>query len=126
MLSLSNQYADATTEAERVALLGAGEGLLASFEGTAFHLNYILAQLAGIAVGIVILRAGVFSRGVGWLMVVGNAVGFGLYLPVVGLGLSAFAGLLLWVWLILLARGFLALSRTESLSQSGLIQGGQR
>ena len=126
MLSLSNQHADATTEAQRAALVGAGQGLLASFEGTAFHLNYILAQLAGIVIGFVILRAGVFSKKVGWLMIVGNAVGFGLYLPVVGLGLSAIAGVVLWVWLIVLARGFLKLSHTESLSPAVLAQGGQR
>ena len=110
MLSLSNQYADATTEAQRVALIGAGEGVLAGFEGTAFHLNYILAQLAGIAIGFVVLRAGVFSRKVGWLMIVGNAVGFGLYVPVIGLSLSAFAGVVLWVWMILIARGLFQLS----------------
>lgn len=111
MLSLSHQYADATTEAERVALLGAGEGLLAGSEGTAFHVNYVLAQLAGIAIGFVVLHGRVFSRKIGWLMIIGNAVGFGLYLPVVGLGLSAFAGVVLWVWLILVARGFFHLAR---------------
>jgi len=126
ILSLSNAYADASTEAERVALIGAGEGLLASFKGTAFHLNYILAQLAGIAMGTVILRYGVFRRSVGWLMVLGNAVGFGLYLPVVGLGLSAFAGVVLWVWLIVLARGFFELVNSGSLTQTILGRGGPR
>jgi len=110
MLSLSNRYADATTEAQRVSLVGAGEALLAGFKGTAFHVNYVLAQLAGIAIGFVILRGGVFSRSVGWLMIVGNAIGFGLYVPVIGLGLSAVSGLILWVWMILLARGLFQLS----------------
>lgn len=119
MLSLSGQYADATTEAERIMLLGAGEGLLAGFEGTAFHVNYILAQLAGIVIGAVILRGGIFSRGTGWLMVVGNAVGFGLYLPVVGLGLSAFAGVILWVWLILVARQLIRLGNDSQLHLGG-------
>jgi len=110
MLSLSDRYANATSEGERIALLGAGESLLAGFEGTAFHLNYILAQLAGIVIGTVILRGSMFGRTIGWLMIIGNAVGFGLYLPVVGLGMSAFAGVILWVWLVFLARRFFQLS----------------
>jgi hypothetical protein len=113
MLSLSDRYADAATDVQRVALIGAGEGLMASFEGTAFHVNYILAQLAGIAFGIVILRSGAFTRTIGWLLVVGNAIGFGLYVPVVGLGLSALSGVVLWVWLILLARSFLQMARAD-------------
>ena len=125
MLSLSNQYADATTEAQRVALVGAGEGLLAGFEGTAFDVNYVLAQLVGIAIGIVILRAGVFSRMVGWLMIIGNTVGFGFYLPVVGLGLSAFAGVVLWLWMIVQARGFFRLARTGGLAGSPRRLGGR-
>jgi len=100
-------------------LLGAGEGLLAGFEGTAFHVNYILAQLAGIVIGAVILRGGAFSRTIGWLMIVGNAVGFGLYLPVVGLGLSAFAGVILWVWLILVARQLIRLGNDTQLNLGG-------
>ena len=114
MLSLSNQYADATTEAQRTAVVGAADALLAGFEGTAFHVNYILAQLAGIAIGLVILRAGVFSRPLGWLMVIGNAVGFGLYIPVVGLGFSALAGVILWIWMIAMARGFFRIGRDEA------------
>ena len=114
MLSLSNHYANATTEVQRTAAVGAGDALLAGFEGTAFHVNYILAQLAGIAIGLVILRSGVFSRTIGWLMVVGNAVGFGLYIPVVGLGLSALAGMILWVWMIAMARGFFRIGRDEA------------
>jgi hypothetical protein len=111
MLSLSNRYANATTAAERLALLGAGQALLAGFEGTAFHVNYIFAQLAGIVIGFVILRSDVFSRPMGLCMIAGNAVGFGLYLPVVGLGLSAFSGVILWVWLIFVARDLFHLSR---------------
>ena len=124
MLSLSNRYAEVTTETQRIALLGAGETLLAGATGTAFHVSYILAQLAGIAIGIVILRADVFSHKVGWLMIVGNAVGFGLYLPVVGLGLSALGGAILWVWLIVLTRGFFKLAQVGFPLPSASIQGG--
>lgn len=48
MLALSGRFADATTAAERAASLGAGQALLAAWEGTAFHVAYVVGQLAGI------------------------------------------------------------------------------
>jgi len=113
MLSLSNRYAEAATEVDRSALLGAGEAMLTTFQGTAFHINYILAQTAGITIGAVMLRTTIFSRRIGYLMIGGNALGFGLYVPAVGLALSAFSGVILWVWFILIARRFFQLARTS-------------
>lgn len=113
MLSLSNRYADAATEAYRSSLLGAGEAMLATFQGTAFHVNYILAQTAGIVIGAVMLRTTIFNRSIGYLMIGGNALGFGLYVPAVGLALSALSGVILWVWFILIARRFFQLGRTS-------------
>lgn len=43
-------------------------------------------------------------------MIVGNALGYGLYLPVIGLGLSAFSGVILWIWFIIIVRLFLRLA----------------
>jgi hypothetical protein len=43
--------------------------------------------------------------------ILGNAIGFGLYLPVVGLTLSVLSGPLLWVWFILVTRGFVRVAR---------------
>jgi hypothetical protein len=42
-------------------------------------------------------------------MIAGNAVGFGLYIPTVGLALSVFSGLVLLAWMILLGRRLLQL-----------------
>ena len=109
MLSLSDRYAAAG--AERTALLGAGEALLATFQGTAFHVYYVLGQLAGIVIGAVMLRTDLFSRWIAYLMIGGNAAGFGLYVPGIGLALSAFSGVVLWLWLILVARRLLQLGR---------------
>ncbi len=115
MLSLSNQYAGAATEVQRSALLGAGEAMLATFQGTAFHVNYILAQIAGIVIGAVMLRTALFSKWIGYLMISGNFLGFGLYVPTVGLVLSALSGAILWVWFILVARRLFRLGRMPSL-----------
>jgi hypothetical protein len=120
MLSLSNQYIAAATDAERAVLLGAGEAMSATFQGTAFHVNYILGQLAGIIIGAVMLRTTIFSKSIAYLMIVGNAVGFGLYLPVVGIALSAFSGVILLVWFIVLARRFFQLGRDSATHQAPL------
>jgi hypothetical protein len=113
MLSLSNRFAEAATEVDRSSLLGAGEAMLATFQGTAFHVNYILAQIAGIVIGVVMFRTYLFNRWIAYLMIGGNALGFGLYVPAVGLALSALSGVILWVWFILIARRFLQLGRTS-------------
>ena len=117
MLSLSRQYT-AATGAQQTALLGAGEALLASYEGTAFHAFYILGQLAGIVIGVVMLRSAAFGRLIAYLMIVGNFVGFGLYLPTIGLTLSVLSGLVLWVWMILLGRRLLQAGATRLTSGS--------
>jgi hypothetical protein len=111
MLSLSGQFAAATSEAQRSVAVAAGQALLAGWEGTAFHVSYVVGQLAGIMVGLVMLRGGRFGRAVPCTLIVGNVMGFGLYLPAVGLALSAFAGLVLWAWYLLIAHRFRQLGR---------------
>lgn len=46
MLSLSNQYATATTDSERSIILAAGHTMLANWQGTAFNVSYILGSAA--------------------------------------------------------------------------------
>lgn len=111
MLSLSDRYAAATTEAERATFSAAGEAMLASWEGTAFHVYYILGSIAGIAIGIVMVRSVVFSNLTGWMAILGNAIGLGLYVPVVGVYISVFSVLFLEIWYILIARRLLRLGR---------------
>jgi hypothetical protein len=118
LLSLSDRWAEAATAAERVPLLGAGEALLGAFNGTAFHVNYILAQTAGIILGLALLRVGLLGRTVAYLMILGNAFGFLLYVPRIGLALSAFSGVILWMWMIFLSRRLLQLARQQDLGAS--------
>jgi hypothetical protein len=116
LLSLSDQFAAATTEAQRSAALAAGQALLASWEGTAFQVGYVVGQLAGIIVGLVMLRSSLFGRAVPLMLVVGNVLGFGYYLPRVGLTVSAFSGVVLWLWYLLTARALLRLARGRAQS----------
>lgn len=62
MLDLSNRYAGAETEAQRAALLAAGEGMLATYVGTAFDVYYVLNAVALLIVAAVMLQSGVFGR----------------------------------------------------------------
>lgn len=64
MLSLSNAYAAADATGQ-VALLGAGEAMLAVFKGTAFDIYYILGATALSLLPGAVLASGRFSRATG-------------------------------------------------------------
>jgi hypothetical protein len=109
MLDLSNQYAGADTEAERAELLAAGRAMLVTYQGTVFHAYYIIGSLAGIIVSAVMLRSRAFGKAPAYMGILGNVIGLGLYLPVVGLMVSAASGIFFWIWYILLAHRFFRL-----------------
>jgi hypothetical protein len=90
--------------------MAAGQALLTGWEGTAFQVGYVLGQLAGIMIGLVMVKSRQFGRAIPSTLIVGNLVGFGLYLPTVGVAMSAFSGLVLWAWYLLVARKFLQLA----------------
>ena len=104
MLSLSDRYAAATTDAQRASILAAGQAMLAGWQGTAFHAGYLLASVAGVAIPLVMLRTTIFGKAIAYLGLLANAVGLGLYLPVIGLFLALFSVVFLECWYILLAR----------------------
>jgi hypothetical protein len=114
MLSLSEQHAAATTEAQRAIFLAAGEAMVAAWQGSTFQVAYLLGSVAGIGVGVLMLRSAVFSNLAGWMAILGNAVGLGLYVPVVGVYISVFSVLFLEVWYILIARRLLQLRKRVS------------
>jgi hypothetical protein len=114
MLTLSDQFAVATTEAQRSSALAAGQALLAGWEGTAFQVGYVVGQLAGIMLGMVMLRGNLFGRAVPYALILGNVVGFGYYLPTVGLAVSACSGVVLWAWYVLVARRLFQLGRSPA------------
>ena len=113
MLSLSDGYAVATTEAQRSTFLAAGQAMIATYQGTSFHVSYVLGSVAGIIIGAVMLRSNIFSRVTAYAGILGNVIGFGLYVPVIGLFLSVVSGPILWIWYILLARRLFQLGRLE-------------
>jgi hypothetical protein len=96
MLSLSEGYAAATTDAQRGMYLAAGQAMLATFEGTAFQVSYVLASVAGI-IGAVMLRSDIFSRVAAFALIVGDVIGMGLYVPRIGIFLSVISVPVLWI-----------------------------
>lgn len=113
MLSLSNRYAAAATEAQRSILLAAGEAMLAAFDGTTFQVSYYLGSLSGVLVSIAMLKSRLFSKGTAILRLLSSAFDFGILVPAVGIYISIFSVLFLLVWDILVARRLFQLGRGE-------------
>jgi hypothetical protein len=111
MLLLSNGHAAATTDADRSAYLAAGQAMLATYAGTAYHVSLIVGGVALILVSAVMLRSRMFGRVAPWAGILGNAIALGLYVPVVGLWLLVASVLPLFVWQILVGRRLLQLAR---------------
>ena len=104
MLALSDQYAAATTKAITIDLRCGRGGHARHLAGHGLPGRLHPGSFAGIAVGAVMLRSAVFSNVTGWMAILGNAVGLGLYVPVVGVYISVFSVLFLEIWYILISR----------------------
>lgn len=112
MLSLSRQYAAASTEAQRTVLLGAGQAMLAIYAGTAFNIYYVFNAVVLLIFSFVMLRSDTFSRTHAYF---GLAAGVLMSVPstagMVGIIFSMLS-LVPWVvWLVLFARRLFQLGR---------------
>lgn len=114
MLYLSDQYAGATTEAQRILFLAAGETLWATFHGTAFHVGYNIFSVYFLIVPLVMLRSNLFSKGTAYVGLVAALLNWGLYVPVLGLVLSMLSVVPLATWNILIARKLFQLGQDIS------------
>ena len=106
LLYLSDQYAAATTDAQRASFLAAGEALWANYQGTAFGVAYILGGIATLLVAAVMLRTRIFGT---WTAFIGLLVGATMLLPplpavgTVGVVVSYISLVPLVVWEVLVA-----------------------
>lgn len=113
MLYLSDQFAAATTEAQKAIFLSAGEAKLATFHGTAFQISYLLGSLQGLIISLVMLKSRIFSRATAYVRLGSSVFDFGLYVPVIGTYLSIFSVLFLFVWDIMIARRLFQLAHAS-------------
>ena len=122
LLSLSNQYAAATTEAQRSMILAAGQALLTlndfSQGGGGVNLSFYLVTLAGLMIAVVMLRSNVFGKVTASVGILANVLGLGVILTLAFapsltfIPLSASAPFLL-IWYILIGLRLLKLGRSE-------------
>jgi len=112
MLSLSGQYAVAATEAQRAALLAAGQAILAIYEGTAFIVYYVLDGILLFIIAFVMLRSNVFSKATAYAgLVAGVLMAVPSVFGTIG-RIFAIASLVPWiVFSVLIARRFFRLAR---------------
>lgn len=119
MLSLSNGYAAATTEAQKTLFLAAGQTLVATFHGTAFQVSYILGSLTGLIISFVMLKSEIFSKTTAYVRIASSVCDFGLYVPVIGMYISIFSVLFLFIWNILIARRLFQLGQVSGNGRAG-------
>jgi len=115
MLSLSDQYAAATTDAQRSAFLAAGQAVLAinnpgaTYQGTGITISLLLVTLAGLIISIVMLRSRFFSRATATVGVLAHGFGLGYFValafaPAMNFLPPSISAPFLLVWTILIAR----------------------
>jgi hypothetical protein len=114
MLSLSNQYAAATTDAQRSALLAAGETVLANTGQRAvggFNLGLFLVSVAGLITSSVMLRSDSFSKSTAYVGILAHTLSLADYLrqaltqsEIVALFVILSGALSLVIWYILVGR----------------------
>ncbi len=114
MLAASGQWAAAGGELERATAVAVGQVLLLTWQGTAFSVSYVVAGVAMLLVGAVMLRGGPFGKVTAWAGIIGGALGL---IPAsagtVGLTASLVSLVPLVVWLVGSARTLLRLSMTR-------------
>jgi hypothetical protein len=121
MLHLSDQYAAATTDAQRSQLLAAGDAIIASdmWNSSGGFMAGILLQGAGVLISAIMLRSKAFSKGTAYAGLLGN--GFDLaqhilhpFAPSLSATLLMIAGPFYLVWFPMLGRDFFKLGRGVS------------
>ena len=118
MLSLSDQFAAAASEAQKSQLLTSGQTLLAVYNGSGPFVAFFLLALSGILISIVMLRSQVFAKWVAIIGIVGYTLELGLppsidpawFLKIdpilIGIG-----GVILIVWYIAIAVKLIEMSK---------------
>jgi hypothetical protein len=114
MWQLSTQYAVAD-DAGRAALLASGQTLLTLYNGGTFGLSYLLGAASTLLFSLALLRTQLFGR---FAAVVGLVTGATMLVPAntgeVGLVVAMLSLIPTAVWLVLLARGMLRMTRLTS------------
>jgi hypothetical protein len=125
MLFLSDQYAAATTDAQRLVYLASGQAIYSvSQYGMFYSMGFLLVAFAGVTAAVSMLRYHVFNKTIAYvgvaanLVMIGNYVSF-VFVPTTSTLQQAFApigGILLFVWWILVGLKLFQLGHKPSQS----------
>jgi hypothetical protein len=134
MLSLSDQYAAATIDAERFMFLAAGQAVLAInnpgsiYQGTGIYMSFLLLAVAGLMISAVMLRSNIFSRVTAYVGILAST--FDLvycitfaFIPAITVYILSISGLLLMIWHILIGLRLFQLGRGVSKEEANRIGG---
>ena len=121
LLSLSDQYAAATTDAQRSLFLAAGQAMLADQvgAGTGTYMAFVLVGVAGLIIATVMLRSKIFGKVTASVGILANAIILAYYIGLafvsirltIGVLLFWTSGLLSLIWYILIARRLFMLAQ---------------
>ena len=114
MLSLSNQYAAATTDVQRSMFVASGQAMLAIYQGTAFGKSYLLLAIASLIISVVMLQSTTFGKVTAVVGIVANALAVGFFVPVIGVFLSLISVVALLIWYVLIATKLFMLTQSVS------------
>ncbi|KGM11698.1 DUF4386 family protein [Cellulomonas carbonis] len=120
MLSLAQSYADAAP-GEQVALLAVGDGMLATWMGTAFDIYYLVNLVTLLVLALLMLRSPLFGRATAvWGLVAAVLMAVPSNFGVVGLWF-ALASLVPWsVFALLVWRSLLGLADASGVGERSL------
>ena len=114
IFTLSNAYAEAATESDKVLYLTAGESLLVQFHGAAWHTSIFFGSLASLIFASLMRHSPDFGRTLAHIGIVTFAIGTFFWLPGIGVMLLFLNMLGSVPWSILLARAFFRLAKRAS------------
>ncbi len=126
LLSLSDQYWAATTEAQKSVLLAAGQTIIANTGQRAvggFNMGFFLVSIAGIIMSFTMLKSSVFNKMTAYIGIIAFGISLVDYLRIIFIPsatillliIAVVSGILLLMWLILVGRRLLKLSRSPSI-----------
>jgi Domain of unknown function (DUF4386) len=110
MVALSDQYASATTEIQKMELQSAGLALMAHFRGTTFNIHYVLGTTSLLISSIIMLRSKFYSKTIAYTGIVTNVLVFTNYVPTIGLYLSVISVIGYLIWWLMIGKLYLEMS----------------
>jgi len=107
---LSQQF-EAAAGKDQSLYLAAGEAMMGLYKGTPYHIHYILGSLSLIILSFLMFRSPQYGPVLAWVGIITNVVALGLYIPEIGVYLSAFSALGYGIWFAWIAVLLLRISK---------------